>query len=155
MLAVTTKPNIALLREQLGADAKHVEFIESKRLLTTPGSALEAFRGFLREKLNGGAPWVRILGEPIWAGRSDAEIRLWTRFESLFNLVFAGSPMTALCPYDERSVEPAILAEARLTHPHTIDARATATSPDYADPGEFVLDPEQARALGNIDRSAD
>jgi transcriptional regulator with XRE-family HTH domain len=141
VLAVTTSEHIGLLRDHLGPDASRVDFVESATWLTTPASALEAFKAFSEAKLEGGVPWVRILGEPIWAGRSDSEIRLWTRFESLLNVVFAAWPLTFLCPYDERSVQPEIAREARLTHPHTIGPEGAVSSPDYADPGGFALEP--------------
>jgi MEDS: MEthanogen/methylotroph, DcmR Sensory domain len=141
VLAVTTREHIGLLRDRLGPDASRVDFVESATWLTTPASALDGFKAFSKAKLEGGAPWVRILGEPIWAGRSDSEIRLWTRFESLLNVVFAAWPLTLLCPYDERSVQPEIAREALLTHPHTIGPEGAVSSPDYADPGEFALEP--------------
>jgi hypothetical protein len=134
MLAVTTLPNIELLRDHLGNDARG--------FLTTPIAALEAFRAYTQAKLERGARWVRILGEPRWVGRSDADVRLWTRFESLFNLVFAASPMTVTCPYDERTVAPEILRQARLTHPHTLGERGVSQSPDYTEPGRFALETE-------------
>jgi transcriptional regulator with XRE-family HTH domain len=140
VLAVTTGANIELLREQLGSAARSVEFIESTTWLTTPVAALDGFKAFSSANLEGGVPWVRILGEPIWAGRSEAEVHSWTRFESLFNLVFASWPMTVLCPYDERSAQPEIVRQARLTHPHTIGPGSTASSDDYADPRGFVLE---------------
>ncbi len=141
VLALTTKENIELLRGQLGPAARRVEFVESAAWLTTPASALDSFKKFSSGKLEAGAPWIRILGEPIWAGRSDVEIRQWTRFESLFNLVFADWPMTAVCPYDERSVQPEIVRQARLTHPHTIEHGGTAVSADYPGPGGLILEP--------------
>jgi hypothetical protein len=142
ILAVTTLPNIELLREHLGDDVHHVEFVDSSSFLSTPIAALKAFRAFSEAKLEHGAPWVRILGEPRWAERTDAEVRVWTRFESLFNLVFAASPMTAVCPYDERSVAPEILRQAHLTHPHTLGDTGISPSPDYTDPGLFALEPD-------------
>jgi transcriptional regulator with XRE-family HTH domain len=75
VLAVTTKENIRLLRRQLGPAGKRVDFVESAAFLTTPSSVLERFREFANAKLEDGAPWIRILGEPIWTGRSDEEIR--------------------------------------------------------------------------------
>jgi transcriptional regulator with XRE-family HTH domain len=141
ILAVTTGANIELLREQLGKDARAVEFVDVSRFYSTPNAALEALRSFSEAKLSRGAPWVRFLGEPIWAGRSDAEIRLWTRYESLFNLVFGASPLTVVCPYDERSVAPEIVKDAHLTHPHTVGDRGISKSPDYTDPGRFALSP--------------
>jgi transcriptional regulator with XRE-family HTH domain len=141
ILAVTTGPNIELLREHLGADARSVEFIDSSSFYSTPIAALATFRAFTEDHLGRGAPWVRILGEPRWADRSDLEVRMWTRYESLVNLVFAASPMTVACPYDERSVAPQILTHAHLTHPHTIAVTGTSKNPDYADPGAFALEP--------------
>jgi transcriptional regulator with XRE-family HTH domain len=143
VLAITTRQNLELLRERLGPAAQSVEFVESTTWLTTPVAALDGFRAFSTASLEGGVPWVRILGEPIWAGRSEAEVHSWTRFESLLNLVFASWPMTVLCPYDERSAEPEIVRQARLTHPHTIGRGSTPSSSDYTDPGGFVLEPDR------------
>ena len=141
VLALTTKENIELLRDQLGPTARRVEFIESATWYTSPASALDNLKAFSAAKLDGGATWIRILGEPIWAGRRDADIRLWTRYESLLNLVFAAWPMTIVCPYDERSVQPEIAAQARVTHPHTVDHEGTAASTDYPGPGGLILGP--------------
>jgi transcriptional regulator with XRE-family HTH domain len=141
VLAVTTKENIELLREQLGAAAQRVDFIDFAAWYTTPASVLDGFKAFASTKLEAGARWIRILGEPVWAGRSDAEILLWTRYESLLNLAFAAWPLTIVCPYDERSVQPEIVRQARLTHPHTIGHEGTAASDDYRPPGGLILEP--------------
>jgi transcriptional regulator with XRE-family HTH domain len=141
ILAVTTSTNTELLREQLGKEARNVEFIDSTRFLTTPIATLEAFKAFSQDRLERGAPWVRIVGEPIWVGRTDTEVRLWTRFESLFNLVFAASPMTVVCPYDERSADPEIVRQAHLTHPHTMGDTGISPCNDYTEPGRFALQP--------------
>jgi transcriptional regulator with XRE-family HTH domain len=142
ILAVTTGPNIELLHEQLGKNARSVEFIDSSAFYSTPIAALEAFREFSEAKLERGAAWVRVVGEPVWPGDTGAEVRLWTRYESLFNLVFAGSPLSVVCPYDERSVAPAIVSQSLLTHPHMLDERGITQSLEYTDPGRFALGPE-------------
>jgi hypothetical protein len=139
VLAVTTGPNIELLREHLGNEGRSVEFVDSRAVLTTPIAALEGFRAFSETNLERGVRWVRVLGEPRWTEKSDAEVRLWTRFESLVNLVFATSPLTIVCPYDERSVSPEILSQAHLTHPHVLGDQGISDSPDYSDPGLFAL----------------
>jgi DcmR-like sensory protein len=141
VLAVLSRPRIALFHERLGSDAKPVEFVESDRFLTTPAAVIESFKAAVAERLATGAPWIRILGEPIWKGRSKSETRLWTQFESFLNLAFAASPVTLLCAYDESSIDPAIAATARATHPHMIEAGEISSSPEYADPAKFVLDP--------------
>jgi hypothetical protein len=141
VLAVTTSANIDLLRAHLGAHARRVEFAESAPFLTAPDAVLDAFKAFSSATLTAGAGWVRILGEPLWVGRSASEVRLWTRFESLFNLVFASWPMTVLCPYNTRSVAPKITRQALLTHPYTMGPAGIADSPDYVEPSGFVLEP--------------
>ena len=140
VLAVTRSENIELLREYLGPGADRVEFVDSAGRMTSPGAALDGYRSFASSRIKAGAPWVRVLAEPIWAGRSDSELQLWTRFESFFNLVFASWPMTVLCPYDERSVPREIVGQARITHPETIERGEMTSSPDYADPGHFVFE---------------
>ena len=140
VLVLETKENIKLLRKQLGPAAGRVDFVESATWLTTPASAMESITGYARDKLEGGAPWIRFLGEPIWKGRAEAEILTWTRFESLVNLVFAAWPMNIICPYDERSTSPEVATQARATHPHTIAHEGTFASPDYPGPGAVILD---------------
>ena len=139
ILAVTTSANRELLREQLGTDAQRIEFVDVNSFYATPLTALETAKAFADDRLTDGASWVRFLGEPVWAEKTDAEIRLWTRYESIFNLVFAAAPMTVVCPYDERIVDPEIIRAAHRTHPHARDERGLATCPDYADPREFAL----------------
>ncbi len=139
VVVATTPANIELLRESLGKEAGKVEFVDSSVFYSSPLAALDAVKAFSDAELARGAPWVRFLGEPVWEGRSAAEVRLWTRYESLFNLVFATSPMTVVCPYDERSVTPAIVHEAQLTHPHTMGGRELSKNPEYTDPERFAL----------------
>lgn len=139
-LAVTTGANIELLREHLGKDARRVEFVEASDWYSSPIGALNAYRSFCDAKLERGAAWVRVIGEPVWAGRSDAEVRAWTQYESLLNLVFGALPLTVMCPYDERSVAPEIMREAHLTHPHTVGDPGVSKSPGYTDPERFALE---------------
>ena len=141
-LAVTTSANIELLRDRLGAGASRVEFVEHAGWYRTPTSALNSYRAFLHAKVEEGAPWVRIVGEPVWAGRSDAEVRLWTRYESMLNLVFSAAPMSVLCPYDTRSLTPQIVNKASVTHPHIIGHDGVSSSSDYTEPGVFDLEAE-------------
>lgn len=142
-LAVTSRTNIDFLSDHLGANAGEVEFADATKWYRSPGAALDAYKNFANRKVADGASWVRVLGEPgpAWSGGSDSEIQLWTRYESLVNLVFAAWPVTLLCAYDMRSVEPEIASHARITHPHTIGPGLGANSPDYVDPGGFVLEP--------------
>lgn len=138
VLVVTTKTNIRLLRKSLGSGGRRIEFVEAQTWYTTPVSTLNAYRAFVTKGIPD-APWVRILGEPVWTGRSNPEIRIWTLYESLLNLVFESSPATVLCPYDERSVDPLIAREALLVHPQLMRQGRTVPNPDYQDPDGFLL----------------
>lgn len=139
-VAVSGRANISLLRERLGADAKRVELIEWSDRLREPEQVLELFGDFLSSRLRQGAAWVRVVGEPIWEKKTAVEAKRWTKLESLFNLVLAGSPMTLVCPYDTSSVDPAIVRDARATHPHIAEAGRIRASGDYRDPGPFALE---------------
>ena len=93
----------------------------------------------MNARLQEGVPWVRIIGDPAWVGRSESEVGLWTRYESLVNLVFSAAPVSILCAYDTRSLAPEIVRQASVTHPHTIGRQGVTSSPDFADPSGFVL----------------
>ena len=74
----------------LGRAAKSVRFASQDEWYATPAKALAGYHGFVSESVAGGAPWVRVLGEPLWEGRSASEVRTWCRYESLLNLAFSG-----------------------------------------------------------------
>jgi hypothetical protein len=139
-LAMTDGRKLGMLKKRLGSDADRVEFVDSSRGYTTPEVPLELFTEFMTRKLGEGSVWLRIVGEPPWGGRSTAEVRLWTRYESLINLIFAGSPMSMLCPYAAGVLDPAILGNAHVTHPQIVERGETAESPKYRDPARFALE---------------
>jgi transcriptional regulator with XRE-family HTH domain len=140
IIAVTSVANIELLRDDLGKEARHVKFVDASTWYSTPIAALQAYKSFADARLSAGAHWVRLVGQPAWTERSDDQVRLWTRYESLLNIVFSAAPLTAVCAYDERSVAPEIVAHAHLTHPHTVGDAGTSQSPDYTDPEQFALE---------------
>lgn len=139
-LAVTTARNIELLHDRLGASAQSIEFVEHSGWYTSPLAALRNYQQFLNARLERGTPWIRVLGEPVWEARTQTEARLWTRYESLLNLVFSASPVTIVCPYDIRTLDPVILGHARATHPCTLEHEALSVSALYVEPSDFVLD---------------
>jgi len=139
-IAVTSPARIQMLRDALGGNARHVEFADHSRWYRTPLSASAGYRRFLDRHLENGAPWVRVVGEPLWTGRSPSQIQLWTRYESLMNLVFSAAPASLLCPYDVRSLTEEIIEGARVTHPHAVEHAALTKSPKYVDPSTFALE---------------
>ncbi len=134
-------PNLELLRCELGADAGRVEFAEMEQFGRNPARLIPAWRDFAEG--HAAAPGIRGIGEPIWAGRSPAEIDECTRHESLLNLAFADAgSWSLLCPYDVTRLDDDVLAGARRTHPVVAGrggegARAACGDPS-ADGGPFA-----------------
>jgi transcriptional regulator with XRE-family HTH domain len=139
VLVVTTPSHIQLLRDSLDGNIGGVEFVDSVTFLTSPSDALNRYRTYAQRKFEAGAIWIRILGEPLWAGRSDAEVIAWTRFETLFNLAFAAMPMTVVCPYDTKALSEDVVANAHRTHPLVAHGTETVENPEYQAAENFLL----------------
>jgi transcriptional regulator with XRE-family HTH domain len=139
VLAVTSNAQIELLRDTLGSDAKHVEFADSTDWYSSAVEATDRCRAFVKKKFEAGAPWIRVVGEPVWAGRSAAEIAAWTRYESMINITFLSMPATIVCPYDTRSLPADILTNAHITHPLVVHDGVATPSPSYRAAEAFLL----------------
>ncbi|GAA2614989.1 sensor histidine kinase [Actinomadura fulvescens] len=129
-------PRLELLRAELGASAGSVRLIDMTVAGRNPGriipGVLRAFADSHRD-----ADHVRIIGEPIWAGRSATEYPACAQHEALINLAFTGRPVTILCPYDAIELDPRVLEDAALTHPTVIDNAKSTVSTAY-DPGSVI-----------------
>jgi hypothetical protein len=139
VLVVSAPNRVNRLRRALGTDVERVEFRPSAKWYSSPQRALDSFRAFLQESTGAGSAWVRIIGEPMWAGRSPKEIRAWTRYESMLNIALAAYPATIVCPYGTRSLSGSIVADARCTHPEVMSGPTAARSLEYCSPESFVL----------------
>ncbi|MGW5398303.1 anti-sigma factor RsbA family regulatory protein [Streptomyces sp. NPDC003952] len=130
VLVAVPGPHLDALREGLGASAAGVTWTDMTELGRNPGRILAALQDFA--DMDPGRA-VRIVGEPIWPGRSPAEVLEATRHEALINTAFTGRPATVLCPYDARGLAPGVLADARRTHPTLIEDGRPLPSPDHTD----------------------
>ena len=139
VLVVTTPAQIALVRDALDVRSENVEFADSAEWYTSLSGALNRYRAFVKQKFEAGAAWIRMVGDPVWADRSGAEITAWFRYESLVNLAFASAPATIVCPYDTRSVPPEVVADARRTHPEVAHTSVAAGGSTYQEPEDFLL----------------
>lgn len=88
---------------------------------------------------------VRIVGEPIWAGRSPAEIVEAIRHEALLNLAFAGTAVEVLCPSETNALAADVVSAARRTHPTIMSHGRYTVSPSYADPAVVTTTCDQVR----------
>lgn len=122
-------PNLDLIRAEMGASATEVTFLDMTRAGRNPGRIIP---GVLRAFADAHpAGRVRIIGEPIWAGRSAAEYPACVQHEALINAAFQGREVTILCPYDADALEPEVLADAYATHPVVIDTGVEQASDAY------------------------
>jgi anti-sigma regulatory factor (Ser/Thr protein kinase) len=100
-------------------------FVDAAELSRNPARIIPEVLSFL-DKHSGQR--VRCVGEPIWPGRSAAEVCEATRHEALVNLAFARAQATLLCPYDASGLADCVLADARRTHQEPAAAGATAAT---------------------------
>jgi anti-sigma regulatory factor (Ser/Thr protein kinase) len=130
ILVVVSAAKIERLRAALGRDAGRVRFADMDDVGLNPARIIPAWRDFVTEHADDGRPF-RGIGEPIWSERSPDELVECQRHESLLNVAFDGSPAWwLLCPYDARSLDPAVLEEAGRSHPHLMHGEAR-LSPSY------------------------
>jgi anti-sigma regulatory factor (Ser/Thr protein kinase) len=116
----------------LDTRAAGVRFVDMTRAGRNPGKIIPwVLHTFLDE--HAGRP-VRIVGEPIWAGRSATEYPACVQHEALINMAFAGRVATILCPYDAARLPAAVLADAARTHPVLVAAGTRTDSPRYTHP---------------------
>ena len=78
---------------------------------------------------------VCCLWEPVWPGRSSAELCEVARHEALANLAFTGQTLTVVCLYDASALSAELLRDVELTHPAVILGRQRLSSTGYLGPG--------------------
>lgn len=123
--------NLDAIRAGLGPDAASVHMLDMARAGRNPGRIIPwVLRAFADS--HPGATRVRIIGEPIWPGRSATEYPACAQHEALINLAFTGRSVTILCPYDVDGLDPVVLADAAETHPVLVDADGERASATYA-----------------------
>jgi anti-sigma regulatory factor (Ser/Thr protein kinase) len=126
-LVAVTRPRTELLRGSLGQEAKRVEFLAMEEVGRNPARIIPLWRAFLDANA-GTAGQLCGIGEPIWAGRSEAELDECRRHEHLLNFAFGeGRAWSLLCPYDKRALGTEILAGADANHPFVDDGSASST----------------------------
>jgi anti-sigma regulatory factor (Ser/Thr protein kinase) len=130
-LVAVPGPQADLLRPHMNDLSDRTEFVDMHQLGRNPRRIIPAIREFVRGHPNRRVDFV---GEPIWPGRSPAEVAEATQHESLLNLAFGDTPMRILCPYDVGQLDTAVLDDALRTHPAVIEGGELRDSPQYTDP---------------------
>ncbi|MFJ5999949.1 anti-sigma factor RsbA family regulatory protein [Streptomyces sp. NPDC092370] len=131
MAVAVPGPNLELIKAGLGGDAEGILFLDMTEAGRNPGRIIpKVLRGFADAHPKGR---VRIIGEPIWAGRSAVEYPACAQHEALINAAFEGRAVTILCPYDEVRLNPQVIADARVTHPTLISGEGRESVSDAYD----------------------
>ncbi|MEU3558049.1 anti-sigma factor RsbA family regulatory protein [Streptomyces fragilis] len=129
--------NLRLIEAALGEDAGRVRFLDMQQAGRNPGRIIP---GVLRAFADAhpDAPRVRLIGEPIWAGRSETEYPACAQHEALINHAFTGREVSILCPYDTTRLDERSLADAYVTHPVVIDGSGRREESPAYDPDGLV-----------------
>lgn len=148
---------LALLRDALGAAATHVTMTDITEMGRNPGRILAAELGFVERHR---PRHVRIVGEPVWPGRTAVEYPACVQHEALVNIAFAGCNATVLCPYDASRLGDSVLADVRVTHPLIWQRGSQQHSREYAldaalDQGNQPLPTNPAAVTYTVSRPAD
>src|SRR6478672_3345873 len=121
VLVVVSQRKIDALRDALGPAADQVSFADMHEVGRNPARIIPAWRDFLDQREQAPSA-VRGIGEPIWFGRSEAELVECHRHEALLNVAFDDEPaFTLLCPYDIDALPASVIDEAILNHPGTAE----------------------------------
>jgi anti-sigma regulatory factor (Ser/Thr protein kinase) len=121
-----------ILRELVDVDGFDVRVLDMTEIGRNPNCIIPEVQAFL-DVVDGPVGYV---GEPVWPGRTPAEIAEATRHEALINLAFDGKPVRVLCPYDAVGLAPAVLEDVWRTHPAVQHGLVSRPSVRYADPVE-------------------
>jgi anti-sigma regulatory factor (Ser/Thr protein kinase) len=114
-------PRARLLRveQALGPDADAVVLADMESVGSNPARIIAAWAEFLTAAA--GRP-ARGVGEPLWAGRRDAEVEECQLHESLLNAaVPTDTPFWLRCPYEVGALPVAVIEESLRTHPWVAD----------------------------------
>jgi anti-sigma regulatory factor (Ser/Thr protein kinase) len=120
-IVATTAPHIDQLRDALGSDGDSVSFLSADDLYVHPVQTIAAWQRVLSDAADTGVTYTRIVGEVRFGATEDLQTS-WTRYESALNAVFERSPAWIVCPYDVRTLPPAVIDQAWRTHPTVWDS---------------------------------
>jgi len=153
LVAVATEKQQAL-HGALGSEASGILFADITTLGENPARLIPAWTRFLAE-FGGDGRGVHVIAEPLWPGRTSAELAECVRYEGLLNVAFEGGrAWRLLCPYDADALDDSVLEAASATHP--VVRRAGRAEPstgyggaDAARPlaGELSAPPAQTKTL--------
>jgi anti-sigma regulatory factor (Ser/Thr protein kinase) len=139
LVALTCPPDtVALLCRELGERASAVESDPRISLLGSRApDALTMCSRYLERAVASGSGRLRVVAE-VDFGDQPADWREGQRFESVYNRLMVGAPVSALCLYDQRRLPEQVVASAVATHPQLVRGSDWRASTGFQDPGTYV-----------------
>ncbi|WP_111766904.1 MEDS domain-containing protein [Nakamurella deserti] len=117
VLVAVVEPAGDEIRERLGDAAGEVAFVDMSDLAANPARIMPALTTLVESHHHDGRA-MRVLGQPVWAGRRDVEIVESRLHEGLINLVIPpDAPLWLICPYDASTGDPEVAEHAAHSHP--------------------------------------
>jgi anti-sigma regulatory factor (Ser/Thr protein kinase) len=127
-LVVVAQEKIDRLQQELGDDARAIEFADMGDVGANPARIIPAWEEFAA--FHDGRP-VRGIGEPIFPERTPAQLMECQHHERLLNPALEGSDLFLICPYDTDALPAEVVDEARRSHPYIHDGADTRTSASF------------------------
>jgi anti-sigma regulatory factor (Ser/Thr protein kinase) len=131
-------PRLRLLRDALG-DPANLTMLDMSQEGRNPGRLIARVLHRFIDRHDD--QYVRVVGEPMWPGRSEVEYPACVQHEALINLAFAERNVTIVCPYDLAGLPGTAIVDAYVTHPVVWGVDGASLSDSY--------DPDSALARYN------
>jgi anti-sigma regulatory factor (Ser/Thr protein kinase) len=139
LVALTCPPEtVELICRELGKGAAGVVSDPRMSLLGSRApDALTMCSRYLERAVAEGSGRLRVVAE-VDFGAEPADWREGQRFESVYNRLMVGAPVTAMCLYDRRRLPPPVIASAEATHPQLVEGTSWSENGRFQDPGTYV-----------------
>ena len=129
---------VALVCRELGTRSSVVVSDPRMSLLGSRApDALTMCSRYLERAVAEGSGRLRVVAE-VDFGSEPADWREGQRFESVYNRLMVGAPVSAICLYDRRRLPAPVVASAEATHPQLVEGTAWSASAGFQDPGSYV-----------------
>ena len=127
------------LRRGLDADAEAIDFADALEWYQSPEHAFDAYTRYIGDRLERGAPRVRVVAEVVWpAASATVAVAEWKRYEAGISSAMASVPVSFICAYDTQELPEGIVADALRTHPLVRTGEGARPSCHYMEPRAFI-----------------
>jgi len=121
-LVMTDAAKVALLQAALGERSTAVDYADMGTVGHNPARIIPTWAAFAEANHGAGPLWG--IGEPVWPGRSPAELDECRHHEVLLNLAFSAAALHLLCPYDTAGLDADVVDDVWASHPRVGPATA-------------------------------